>query len=239
MALFGRKIQKNNGLTVLAFGEGRSHRADARPFSFAARCAAGSLCGCSCASAPFRQREVLVHSPRRLPSRFALAAFPRGLLGFPPCRPPCNPPAKPPFRATKRIILWGGLFRGKTHFRGGNLALLSPLRGGHGAIARLAAWRVGKVGIRLRKASRRASRTNNPYKVQCTLVAARNIVRTQRPRQGCKAPRSGIPLTRFGFSEIMTHREGSDRRERPSLTIPVRNCRLLFYGMNCIIIQRR
>ena len=96
-------------------------------------------CGCPCS---LRQREVLVRSPRRSPSRFAPAAFPRGWLGFPPCRPPCNPPAKPPFRATKRLILWGGLFRGKTHFRGGNLALLSPLRGGQWTHVRLASWRV-------------------------------------------------------------------------------------------------
>lgn len=142
--------------------KGRSHRAGVRPFSFAARCAADSLCGRSCASAPFRQRVVLAISPRRLPSRFAPAAFPRGLLGFPPCRPPCNPPAKPPFRATKRLILWGGLFRGKTHFRGGNLALLSPLRGGHGSIARLAAWRVRQKRHPQEKERRKGKQDNQP-----------------------------------------------------------------------------
>ena len=90
-------------------------------------------------------------------------------------QPPCNPPAKPPFRATKRLILWGGLFRGKTHFRGGNLALLSPLRGGHGSIARLAAWRVCLRGIRLRKASRRASRIDNhPKGAICALERHEN-----------------------------------------------------------------
>ncbi len=188
---------------------------------------------------PFGKSDVLARSPRRLPSRFSPAAFPRGLLGFPPCRPPCNPPAKPPFRATKRLILWGGLFRGKTHFRGGNLALLSPLRGGHGATACLAAWRVYRGGIRRRKASGRASRIINPLQGAVCACSGTQKFSDTMPRQGCEAPRSGTPLTRFGFAETMTHREGSDRRKNPSLSVPVRNCRLLFYGMNCIIIQRR
>lgn len=116
-----------------------------------------------------RQRGVLAASPRRSPSRFAPAAFPRGLLGFPPCRPPCNPPAKPPFRATKRLILWGGLFRGKTHFRSGNLALLSPLRGGQWARARLASWRVGpEQQCRKEKRSRSSAAAGQSTAARCS-----------------------------------------------------------------------
>lgn len=152
-----------------------------------------TLCGCSCASAPFRQRVFLVISPRRLPSRFAPAAFPRWLLGFPPCRPPCNPPAKPPFRATKRLILWGGLFRGKTHFRGGNLALLSPLRGGHGSIARLAAWRVRQKRHPQEKERRKGKQDNQPLQgALCACSGTKNSL-IQRRVKGAKHREAARP----------------------------------------------
>lgn len=53
--------------------------------------------------------------------------------------------------------------------------------------------RVGRGGIRRRRAGRRASRTDNHSKVLCTLGAARNIFRTQRRVKGAKHREAASP----------------------------------------------
>lgn len=161
-----------------------------------------------------------------------------GWLGFPPCRPPCNPPAKPPFRATKRMILWGGLFRGKTHFRRGNLALLNPCGGGQ--------WARRSSGIMARPAKRhpqeKGKRKGRPDRQPpkgaiCALERHKNYaVHIAASRVRSTAKRHALDTVRVRGNNDT--REGNDRRKDPSLSIPVRNCRLIFYGMNCIIIQR-
>lgn len=156
-----------------------------------------------------------------------------------PTPPPLQPPCKTPFRAAIRLILWGWLIWGKPIFAAAILPCSTPAAAVSG---RAFVWLHGasaRSGIRRRRASGRASRIDNhPKGAICALERHEKFSDTT-PRQGCEAPRSGMPLTRFITSEIMTHREGSDRRERHSLAIPVRNCRLLFHGMNCIIKQRR
>ena len=71
--------------------------------------------------------------------------------------------------------------------------MLSPLRGGQWARARLASWRVGEAASAGEGQSGRASRTNNPYKVPCTLVAARKIFETQRRVKGAKHREAASP----------------------------------------------
>ena len=179
-----------------------------------------------------------MRSPRRSPPRAPSCRLSWGGL-VSPTPPPLQPPCKTPFRAAIRLILWGGSLLGETHFRRGNLALLNPCGGGQWACARLASWRVLPKRHPQEKGKRKGKQDNQPLQGAVCACSGTQKFSDTTPRQGCEAPRSGTPLTRFGSAEIMTHREGADRRKEPSLSVPVRNCRLLFYGMNCIIIQRK
>ena len=163
-----------------------------RPFSFAARCAADSLRSllrvCSLSAKGFSRNQSAPFALSLCPCRLSSV-----VAWFSPCRPPCNPPAKPPFRATKRLILWGGLFRGKTHFRGGNLALLSPLRGGHGSIARLAAWRVRPKRHPQEKERRKGKQDNQPLQgALCACSGTKNSL-IQRRVKGAKHREAARP----------------------------------------------
>lgn len=167
MAFFGRKIQKNNGLTVHTFFEGGGRSVRRAPLrAFAARCAAAfpwvrlsllpAAKGSSRAfSAPF--------APSLRPCRLSWG----GLVS--PTPPPLQPPCKTPFRATIRLILWGGSLLGETHLRRGNLALLNPCGGGQWARVRLASWRVCPKRHPQEKGKRKGKQDKQP--LQGTLYA--------------------------------------------------------------------
>lgn len=173
MAFLGRKIQKNNGLTVHTFfeGGGRSvRRATLR--AFAARCAAAF---------PWVRLSLLPAakgSSRAFSAPFALSLRPcrlswGGLVS--PTPPPLQPPCKTPFRATIRLILWGWLIWGKPIFAAAILPCSTPAAAVSG---RAFVWLHGasaRSGIRRRKASGRASRIDNhPKGAICALERHEN-----------------------------------------------------------------
>lgn len=128
------------------------------------------------------------------PLALPLPPFLGGCLVFPRAVPPATPLQNPLSEQLKRLILWGGLFRGKTHFRGGNLALLSPLRGGHGSIARLAAWRVCPKRHPLEKGKRKGKQDRQPpQRRNMRFGAARKLCRTHSRVKGAKHRKAACP----------------------------------------------
>lgn len=193
-------------------------------------------CGRTCALAPFRQRGVLAVFPRRSPPRAPSCRLSWGGL-VSPTPPPLQPPCKTPFRAAIRLILWGGLFWGKPIFAAAILPCSTPAAAVSG---RALVWLHGasaRSGIRRRRASGRASRIDNhPKGAICALERHENYdVHIAASRVRSTAKRHALDTVRVRGNNDT--REGTDRRKEPSLSVPVRNCRLLFYGMNCIIIQ--
>lgn len=238
MAFFRWKVQKDYGLTVQVFYKGGRIVQVCALFRLRHVAPLALPCGRTCALAPFRQKgRSRAFSAPFAPSRAPLPPV-LGWLGFPHAAPPATP-LQNPLPSGYSVNFMGGSLLGETHFRRGNLALLNPCGGGQWACARLASWRVLPKRHPQEKGKRKGKQDNQPLQGAVCACSGTQKFSDTTPRQGCEAPRSGTPLTRFGFEETMTHREGSDRRKNPSLSIPVRNCRLLFYGMNCIIIQRR
>lgn len=217
MAFFGRKVQKNNGLTVHMFFEGAVASCRCAPFFVCGTLRRWLSAGRSCASAPFRQRDVLAVSPRRSPSRFATAAF-LGVAWFPPRRPPCNPPAKPPSERLFRLILWGWLIWGKPIFAAAILPCSTPAAAVSG---RAFVWLHGasaRSGIRWRRASGRASRIDNhPKGAICALERHENYaVHIAVSRVQSTAKRHALDAVRvLGNNDV----QGRERPQRETFLV--------------------
>ena len=110
-----------------------------------------------------------------------------------PTPPPLQPPCKTPFRATIRLILWGGLFWGKPIFAAAILPCSTPAAAVSG---RALVWHHGasaRSGIRRRRASGRANRIINPLQgAVCACSGAENFL-IQRRVKGAKHREAARP----------------------------------------------
>lgn len=231
MAFFGRKVQKNNGLTVLTvhtFFEGAVA---------SCRCAPFFVCGTlrrwlSHAVAParllpFGKRGVLVRSPRRSPPHAPSCRLSWGGL-VSPTPPPLQPPCKTPFRAAIRLILWGGLFWGKPIFAAAILPCSTPAAAVSG---RALVWLHGasaRSGIRRRRASGRASRIDNhPKGAICALERHENYaVHIAASRVRSTAKRHALDTVRVCGNNDAQGRERP--QEGPFLVYPCPKLPLAF-----------